>query len=164
MDNEATAKILSDQKLQDERLAFERDKVAYEQNAQHLRSLNQFLWQVPTIAITLTGGLWYGVTKIDAFIVREGLLAFAALSDVLLVVVVLRVRFLFGQYLAAQKGFNPRFEIKKENGPWILPGWTVVTCFVVLLLAGAAGSVYGAWNLKQIDGDGSAKLERCIAL
>ncbi len=149
MADEVSAKITADQTLQDERIAFERDKVAYEQNAQHLRSLNQFLWQVPTIAITLTGGLWYGVTTINAIFVREGLLAFASLSDLLLVVVVLRIRFLFGQYLAAQRGFNPRFEIRKENGPWILPGWTVVTCFVVLLVAGAVGSAYGVWLLKH---------------
>jgi len=163
MKSDARAKILSDQKLQDERLAFERDKVAYEQNAQHLRALNQFLWQVPTIAITLTGGLWYGVTKIDSLIVREGLLAFAALSDVLLVFVVFRVRFLFGQYLAAQRGFNPRFEIKSEKGPWIFPSGTVVGCFVVLLLAGAAGSSYGAWHLKAIDAE-SAKKIPCLAV
>jgi hypothetical protein len=164
MPDEPNAKAIADKKLQDDRIAFERDKVAYEQNAQHLRSLNQFLWQVPTIAITLTGGLWYGVTKIDAFIVREGLLSFAALSDVLLVIVLLRVRFLFGQYLAAQRGFNPRFEIKSEAGPWILPGWTVVTCFVALLLAGAAGSLYGAWHLKDIDTPESTKSHQCLAV
>lgn len=163
MAEEVSAKIVADQKLQDERIAFERDKVAYEQNAQHLRSLNQFLWQVPTIAITLTGGLWYGVTKIDVYFVREGLLAFATLSDLLLILVLLRVRFLFGQYLAAQRGFNPRFEIRKENGPWILPGWTVVTCFAVLLFAGAAGSAYGVWQLKHGTLDSKVS-EQCLTV
>ena len=26
-----------------------------------MRSLNQIMWQVPMIAMTLTGGLWYAV-------------------------------------------------------------------------------------------------------
>ena len=160
MDNDAQAKIEADQRLQAERLAFERDRVAYEQNAQHLRALNQFLWQVPTIAITLTGGLWYGMTKIDTPMMREGLLAFAALADLLLIIVLLRIRFLFGQYLVAQKGFNPKFEIKSENGPWILPGWTVVTCFAVMLLVGAVGSGYYAWQLKNIDSSSASSTKR----
>jgi hypothetical protein len=154
-------KFAAEQRFQREKLEFERDKVVYEQNAQHLRSLNQFLWQVPTIAITLTGGLWYGVTKIDAFIVREGLLLFAGLANILLVIVVLRIRFLFGQYLGAQRGFNPKMELKSERGPFGLPGWTVVSCFVALLAIGAIGSIYGATHLKKIDAE-SVKTARCI--
>ena len=60
--------------LEKMRQRFEREKTAFQENASHLRSLNQFLWQVPTIAITLTGGLWFGVTKIDVIIVNQGLL------------------------------------------------------------------------------------------
>jgi hypothetical protein len=44
-----------------ENIQFERDKVCYEQNCEHMRSLNQIMWQVPMIAMTLTGGLWYAV-------------------------------------------------------------------------------------------------------
>jgi len=40
-------------------------KAAYEQNYQHFRSLNQIMWQIPVLATTLTGGLWFGVTKIE---------------------------------------------------------------------------------------------------
>lgn len=149
MGDDTDAKILADRSLQEERIAFERDKTAYEANVKHLLSLNQFLWQVPTIAISLTGGLWYGVTKIDFPLAREGLLLLSALSDLLLIVVVLRMRFLFGAYLSAQRGFNPKFEIKNESGPWILPSWTVVTCFILLLAAGSAGSAYGVWRFKE---------------
>jgi len=151
-----------DRELGKQRIAFERDKTAFEQNAQHLRSLNQFLWQVPAIAITLTGGLWYGVTRIEAPIVREGLLAFAGISDLLLIVVLLRIRYLFGQYLAAQRGFNPRFEIQKENGPWILPSWTVVLCFITLLILGAAGSLYGAFAPGDVHIAAPPKTPECL--
>ena len=50
--------------------AFERDKVCYEQNFQQYRAMNQIMWQVPLLAITITGGLWYaalGVSGASAF-------------------------------------------------------------------------------------------------
>jgi protein strawberry notch len=40
-------------------------KEAYEQNYQQFRSLNQIMWQIPVLAMTLTGGLWFGVSTID---------------------------------------------------------------------------------------------------
>ena len=106
---------LGREKLERMRQHFERDKTAFQENASNLRSLNQFLWQVPTIAITLTGGLWFGVTKIDVILGKQGLLALAGLTDFLLIFVVLRVRHLFGEYLRAQKGFCEAREIKNES-------------------------------------------------
>lgn len=129
---------------------FERDKAAYDQNAQHIRALNQFLWQVPTIAITLTGGLWYGVTKIDNHVVQTCLLSFGAIGDILFCLVVVRVRFLFSQYLEIQKIFNLDFNIKSERGPWNLPSWTVVSCFVIMLFLAGVGSGLAAWKIDRI--------------
>ena len=45
----------------EEKMQFEKEKVCYEQNCQTFRSLNQLMWQVPIIAMTVTGGLWFGV-------------------------------------------------------------------------------------------------------
>ena len=44
---------------------FEREKVCYEQNFEQARSLNGQMNQVPVLAMTLTGGLWFaaGVTE-----------------------------------------------------------------------------------------------------
>ncbi len=44
---------------------FQRKKVIFEQDCQEFRSLNGFLWQIPVIVSTLTGGLWFGAGKID---------------------------------------------------------------------------------------------------
>src|SRR5690606_32520393 len=132
------------------RQEFERERVAYQENATHLRSLNQYLWQVPTIAITLTGGLWFGVTKIDVALAKIWLLTFAAVADFLLILVILRIRFLFGQYLEAQKGFCPKREIGSEKGPWCFPSGTVVTCFSILLTLASMGSLYGVFNLAAL--------------
>jgi hypothetical protein len=137
-------------KLEKLRQGFERDRVAYQENAAHLRSLNQYLWQVPTIAITLTGGLWFGVTKIDFALAKVGLLAFAAVADLLLILVIFRVRHLFGQYLEAQKGFCTHREIKSESGPWGLPGRTVVSCFAILLLIASTGSIYAICKIDAL--------------
>jgi hypothetical protein len=62
---------------------FERDKVCYEQNCQQLRHLNQIMWQVPTIAMTVTGALWYAVsaTQFDHRL-KAGILVFAALANI----------------------------------------------------------------------------------
>jgi hypothetical protein len=38
--------------------AFEKAKTIFEQDCQEFRSLNGFLWQIPVIVSTLTGGLW----------------------------------------------------------------------------------------------------------
>jgi len=40
-------------------------KEAYEQNYQQFRSFNQIMWQIPVLAMTLTDGLWFGVSTID---------------------------------------------------------------------------------------------------
>jgi hypothetical protein len=44
---------------------FEREKLCYEQNCEQMRSLNQIMWQVPIIAMTLTGGLWRAVATLN---------------------------------------------------------------------------------------------------
>ena len=38
---------------------------AFEQNHETFRSLNHQMWQIPLISMTLTGGLWFGVSKVD---------------------------------------------------------------------------------------------------
>jgi hypothetical protein len=43
---------------------FEREKTIFEQDCQEFRSLNGFLWQIPVIVSTLTGGLWFGASKV----------------------------------------------------------------------------------------------------
>lgn len=45
---------------------FERERVAYEQNFQHVRALIPVMYQMPALAITITGGLWYGVLQTRA--------------------------------------------------------------------------------------------------
>ena len=72
---------------------FDRKKAIFEQDCQDFRSLNGFLWQIPVIVSTLTGGLWFGVDKVakDSF-VRPSLWILTFVVNVVFVVVLWRLR------------------------------------------------------------------------
>src|SRR5690348_559324 len=88
---------------------FERDKLCYEQNCQHMRSLVQIMWQVPMLAITLTGGLWYAVATIKGMDAnaRSALLMFSVITNIGLIFMINRVRDVIAAYLKKIKIFNP---------------------------------------------------------
>ncbi len=75
-------------------------KEAYEQNYQQFRSLNQIMWQIPVLAMTLTGGLWFGVSTIDDNPLLVSILLLTAMfGNVVLSGVLLRFRHVMGCYL-----------------------------------------------------------------
>ncbi|MEK9212859.1 hypothetical protein [Sphingomonas sp. 2378] len=81
---------------------------AYNQNSENFRSLNSLMWQIPLIAMTLTGGLWFGVSKVEGMPgLRVSLLLLAAGCDVGLMIVLQRLRFVMGEYLTWLKSANP---------------------------------------------------------
>lgn len=72
---------------------FERKKVIFEQDCQEFRSLNGFLWQIPIIVSTLTGGLWFGATKVgENLFVQSSLFLLAGVANICFVVVLWRLR------------------------------------------------------------------------
>lgn len=78
----------------------ERRLATYDQNSETFRSLNQLMWQIPLIGMTLTGGLWFGVAKVDGSpFFQFGLLALAGIGNLVLVAVLGRLRYIMGQYL-----------------------------------------------------------------
>lgn len=88
---------------------FSRAKVCYEQNFLQFRSLNEQMNRVPTIAVTLTGGLWYGAAiaqGVDVF-VRFGLLMFAGISNVALILSAYRIRDVMSNYQEKLKEYDP---------------------------------------------------------
>lgn len=73
---------------------------SFNQNFETFRSLNSLMWQIPLIAMTLTGGLWFGVSTVGkepAF--RTGLLSLAGLGNLGLMAILHRLRYIMGQYL-----------------------------------------------------------------
>jgi hypothetical protein len=72
---------------------FDHAKTIFEQDCEEFRSLNGFLWQIPVIVSTLTGGLWFGVTKIgDDSIVKPAMFFLAGMVNLTFIVVLWRLR------------------------------------------------------------------------
>lgn len=138
---------------------FERQKLCFEQNAQSVRSLNAIMWQVPLIAMTLTGGLWYGVATSSQLptIAQYALLLFTAIADLLLVPIIWRIRSVMQAYIDKTVEFYPagapdtRTKLKAPN-EWLsnrLNDKIVVKIFSILLLVAAILSILGAIFLPR---------------
>lgn len=123
---------------------FERDKVCYEQNCEHFRSLNQIMWQVPVIAMTLTGGLWFGASEVNIEGFRFLLLLLAAFGNAALIIVLQRMRFLIQQHLEKIKEFHPPGFVQSFGGTKRFEGQRVVVrTFQWLLGLSSAFSLIG---------------------
>lgn len=127
----------------------EREKLCYQQNFEQFRSLNQIMWQVPIIAMTLTGGLWFGVAKIDVQDAQCALLALAVLGNSGLIAVLKRTRFVMGEYLDKIKAFYPDAFVEAKGKGLFERGRTVVVVFQILLGLSALLSLIGIWLIKH---------------
>ena len=78
--------------LEERKWQFKTLELKYLEAGQHLRSLNQLMWQVPSMVIAITGGLWYGATTVDELQARTVVLSFAAFFSVLTIVIIWRLR------------------------------------------------------------------------
>jgi hypothetical protein len=128
---------------------FEREKVCYEQNFQQARSLNSQMNQVPVLAMTLTGGLWFaaGVTENLYCEIRFGLLLFAGLCNIALILAAIRIRDVFRSYLERTKQFRPdSFVSGKPKYPKVpqLGDYSMITIYCVLMAIGSVLSFVGA--------------------
>lgn len=123
----------------------------YEQNCLQMRSLNQIMWQVPMIAMTLTGGLWFGLSSsatLDGD-VKTILLAFCAICNLVLVFVIQRVRSVMEAYLDRIKAFSPEDYADTQRLPkrTFLQDKSVCHMFSFLMLCAAALSAWAAFLL-----------------
>lgn len=73
---------------------------AYAQNYEQFRSLNQIMWRVPVLAMTLTGGLWFGVSTIlDRPLLVSVLLLTAVVGNLAFVAILFRFRHVMQCYM-----------------------------------------------------------------
>lgn len=125
--------------------AFERDKVCYEQNAQQFRALNQIMWQVPLLAVSITGGLWYAaINVVGAHGARAGIFGLAGLLNLVLVPVLVRVRYVMAQYLLQMEAFNPMAYVDAPGGSFLTRPQVVARSFQASLLLTAIASAMAA--------------------
>lgn len=120
-------------KSDDER-QHERMLAAYNQNYEMFRSLNGLMWQIPLIAMTLTGGLWFGVSKVESYPwFQVGLLLLALAGNIGLIVVLGRLRFIMGCYLDWMRDFNADGHVAAVGTDRLTRSKTVRTAFQLLL-------------------------------
>lgn len=119
---------------------FERDKLSFEQNFETFRDLNRIMWQVPVLAITITGGFWYAAIAVpEAQGMQRALFAMCGVLDIALIFVLMRLRFIMGGYLKMIRTFNEaRFVDARSRNPF-LSNYVVVIAFSLAL--GVAGGV-----------------------
>lgn len=119
-------------------------ELQYLEAGQHLRALNQLMWQVPGMAIAITGGLWYGASTVEAESAKAWVLGFVALVNVLTAFVLRRLRHLIGIQIELQRDFAG---LPKEEPAGAR---TVVWCWTVALVSAAVVSGIGACNTAAL--------------
>lgn len=131
--------------------AFDRDKACYEQNFQQYRAMNQIMWQVPLLAITITGGLWYAALNVTgAQDFKRPLFLLAFVLDVALIAVLWRVRHVMSAYMVQIESFNPGSFVRASGRGLFNWPYTVVTAFSVALAIAAFGSLIGFLNIDWL--------------
>ncbi len=119
---------------------FDREKVIFEQDCQEFRSLNGFLWQIPVLVSTLTGGLWFGADKVaSGSSVRPALWLLAFFVNVVFVVVLWRLR--AGPMEALLDRIHAYQDVPRSRGKY-----TMISMFTVLLALSAVVSLIALLN------------------
>lgn len=122
---------------------YRKSELQYLEAGQHLRSLNQLMWQIPGMAIAITGGLWYGATTVGADQPRVWVFSFAAIVDVLTIVIIWRLRRLIESHINYQSLFS-------DNSAQDRGKRTVIKCWSTTLLAATIISIAAALNPSVI--------------
>ena len=126
MSDQRTTAVPGDDEL---KRSFEREKAIFEQDCQEFRSLNGFLWQIPIIVATLTGGLWFGVTKVgDDRFIKASLFLLAAVVNFSFIGVLWRFRCgVMEVLLDRMHSYQGRPRYRKGR-------YTVISLFTIILL------------------------------
>jgi hypothetical protein len=138
---------------------FERDRVTYEQNCAFARNLNDQMNRMPTIAVTVTGGLWFGAGIAEGLqdSIRFALLLFAGIVNLALILAIFRVRDVYQSHLEKMKEFHPPgFVPSQPKKPRLgrFGGYSMVTVYAILMSIACILSFAGAfgfyWPLNSI--------------
>ena len=134
---------MSEQTFKDtQEQAFERQAIVYEQNFEQFRDLNRLMWQVPMLAVTITGGFWYAALAIEgAKDIARGLHLMCGVLDLVLIFVLIRIRYVMGAYLEKLRAFYPDGYVDAKGTCFYNGRHVVVRAFSLCLLVAAALSI-----------------------
>jgi hypothetical protein len=130
--------------------AFEREKASYTHNSAQMRALNEQMNKVPPISITLTGGLWFAASQapVPDIIIKFGLLVFAGIANIGLILACYRIRDVLQSYLDKIKEFEPRsFATGRPEKPVLerFSHYSMITVYSALMGSAALMSYVGAF-------------------
>lgn len=127
--------------MTEERLE-QRKLAAYDQNSESFRALNQLMWQIPLLAMTLTGGLWFGVSlAASAPLFQFCLLGLAASGNIGLCLVLTRLRYVMERHLNWLQEFEPGLFVGAPGDGWLTKPFLVRRTFQSMLVLGALASM-----------------------
>lgn len=119
-----------------------KEELTYLEAGQHLRSLNQQLWQVPGMVIAITGGIWYGAISMPSGAPKAFAFIFAAFVNFLTIPVIWRLRKIIQIQIDIQIAFS-EFKKGKLNK-------VVISCWIALLITAGVLSLAAADNSTSI--------------
>jgi hypothetical protein len=130
--------------------AFEREKACFEHNTTQMRALNEQMGKVPTMSITLTGGLWFAASQAPALEmpIKFWLLIFAGVANLGLVLSCFRIRDVLQSYLEKIEEFAPEYFVTgRPKRPRLerFSHYSMITIYASLMIAAAVMSVMGAF-------------------
>lgn len=107
---------------------------AYNQNFETFRALNALMWQIPIIGMTLTGGLWFGVSKVKGEpLFQIALLLLAAIGNIALIVIMTRIRYVMGCYLSWLERAYPQGYVSAPGDSWLTQSRRAAAAFRTVL-------------------------------
>ena len=128
--------------LSQEQINHERQLAAYNQNSQNFRSLNQLMWQIPLLGMSLTGGLWFGVSKVGSSVpFQVFLLLLAVAGNIGLIIILQRLRYIMSQYLNWIEAFDASGFVSAKGGVGFEKSYVVKRTFQILLFLAALFSI-----------------------
>lgn len=140
--NIETLKHKNAKELEQIKWQFKKEELSYLEAGQHLRSLNVQLWQVPSMVIAITGGIWFGAASISGDLPKVLALSFTAAVNLLTIPIIIRLRQLIKIHINLQLAFNKQVDRKGS--------YTVITCWIALLLTAAGLSIAGATHTEKL--------------
>jgi hypothetical protein len=149
-DSDTLAKSNRQQPIKTMPEAFEREKACYEHNATQMRSLNEQMNRVPTVSLTITGGLWFAAAQIPALdgVIKFGLLIFAGFANVGLTLACFRIRDVIQSYLENMRSFEPKYFVEGIPArPFLkrFSHYSMITVYASLMIIAAIMSFIGAF-------------------
>ncbi|YBD11184.1 hypothetical protein ACCS15_22520 [Klebsiella pneumoniae] len=132
-------------------------EITYLEAGQHMRALNQLMWQIPSFVIAVNGGLWYVTTLANE---KSLWIIFAILAffDATTIITLFRLRSLIGAKINKQKEIedplnNPILtQISADTGFTLTPssnptGFShiVICCWTAMLLACITVNMFGCF-------------------